>query len=566
MQQSPDNSVAAQQVDYAVSQLTSLSILPATALRYLSKFTQSNFDIDSIIRIIESDPALTALVLSSDINQGSSIVEIVNKIEPTLLQKKLLSAKMLPIFDADNKRVLSRNQLNLHSLAAAVCARELAPLCSPPIDPQIAFSAGLLHDIGKLAIDEVMPKSFRQLIVESKSQSQNLCSIEQTYLGLDHTILGKHLAEKWQLPSEIIAAIWLHHSPAEIMLTNIPRAEIAVLVQLADLIARRCNIGQSGSFDKPTDINDPAQSLSLTSEQIQQASDELPQQVAQITDTPDLAKTVSAAQYCQLLHSVIAQLNNDPATTTDRQKQLTEQLVSILTHIKGQQKSLIAAETMTNLAELAAGAAHELNNPLAVISGRSQLLNNSETDDSKREILNLISQKAEEATNMVSDLMSFSEPARPRPETVSPLVLLNNAIGLITDKHKTAQAQIQLENIDNLSDVNVDIKQMGIALSNIISNALESYDAGDGKLRIIGTLMPNLDLVRVEIIDSGCGMSSEVLQKSAMPFYSAKPAGRQRGMGLAIADRLIKLNNCSINIASIPQKGTTVTVLLPCVT
>ena len=563
MRQSPDNSAAAQQVDYAVTQLASLSILPATALQYLTKFAKSNFDLNSIAHIIESNPVLTALILSSEINQGSSIVEIVNHIEPTLLQKKLLSAKVLLIFGTDNERVSSREELNIHSLATAVCARELASFSSPKINPQVAFSAGLLHDIGKLAIDEVMPKSFQQLITESKSQNQNLYATEKTYLGLDHTILGKHLAEKWQLSLEITTAIWLHHSPAEIMLTNIPHAEFAILVHLADLIARTCNIGQSGSFDKPIDINELAQHLSLTPEKIQQISDELPKQVAQMTDTTALAKTISTEEYCQLLHKVIAQLNTNPAITTDRQKQLIEQLVSILTHTRNTQKSRVDAETLANLAELAAGAAHELNNPLAVISGRSQLLNNSETDESKKEILSLISLKAAEATDMVSDLMSFAKPARPRPETVSPLVLLNNAIELTTDKHKTAQARIQLENIDNLPDINVDIKQMGIAFSNIISNALESYDTDYGKLRIIGAIMPNLDLVRIEIIDSGCGMSSEVLQKATLPFYSVKPAGRQRGLGLAIANRLIKLNNCSMNIASIPEKGTTVTLLLP---
>ena len=566
MQQLRDNSVAVQQVGSAVSNLTGLSVLPGTAVRYLAKFTQNDFDRDSLIHIIESDPALTAFILSSAPEPDFSIAAIVNRTAPAQFRRKLLSAKVLPLFAAqDEERLFLRSQLTLHSIACAVCAKELASSFSPQIDPQLAFSAGLLHDIGKFGLDEVMPKSFQRLTATAGAQNQSFYSIEQTYLGLDHTILGKHLAEKWQLPPEIITVIWLHHSPAEIMLTNIPHIEIAMLVNLANLIAHNCNIGQSGSFDKPADINKIAARLSISPEQIRQLSDELPNKVAQITDASALAKTTSAAQYCQLLSDVLAHLNNSPEITTNQHRQLTEQLVSILTHTSDAQGSLVAAETMANLAELAAGAAHELNNPLAVIAGRSQLLSNSETDQSKKETLELIFQKAQVAADIAGELMNFARPAQPQSETVSPLVLLNNAFKLTTDKGEIEHIPAQLENIDNLKDAYVDIEQMAEALSNIISNALESYDQGSGQLKIVGAFIPDSNQVRFDIIDSGCGMSSEVLQKASLPFYSAAPAGRKRGMGLAIAYRLIRLNNGCITIASAPQKGTTVTVLLPCV-
>ena len=566
MQQSLDNSIAVQQVDCAVSNLTCLSILPATAVRYLTKFTQGDFDSESLLHIIESDPALAAFILSSAAKPDFSITAIVNQTTPAKLRRKLLAAKVLPLFAAkDEERLLLRSRLTLHSIACAVCARDLASLASPQIDLQLAFSAGLLHDIGKFALDEVMPKSFQRLTAEAGLQNQSLYSIERTFLGLDHTILGKHLAEKWQLPPEIITAIWLHHSPAEIMLTNIPHTDIATLIHLANLIACNCGFSQFGSFDKNIDIEKTAQKLSIRPEQIQQISDELPGKIAQITEASDPAKTISAAQYCQLLNEVVTQLNDSPEIKTNQNKQLAEQLVSILTHTKDEQASLVAAETMANLAELAAGAAHELNNPLAVIAGRSQLLGNSETDQSKKETLELIFQKAQASAAIAGELMNFARPAQPQPETVSPLVLLNNAFRLTTEKNKISNIPAQLENTDNLKDAYVDIRQTATALSNIISNALESYDQGSGPLKIVGAFIAEANQVRFDIIDTGCGMSSEVLQKASLPFYSAAPAGRRRGMGLAIAYRLIKLNNGCITIASAPQKGTTVTVFLPCV-
>ena len=561
MQQSLNNAAAVQEVDYAVSHLRSLSVLPATAIQYLSKFTQNNFALDPIRQIIESNPALTVNILSSTTDQDCSIADVLSRIEPAELREKLLSTKVLSIFDDKNDGLLLRKELDLHCLTVAVCAKELASLI-PTIDPQLAFSAGMLHDIGKLAIDELMPKSFQRLTLEARSQNQSLYSIEQTYLGIDHTILGRHLAQNWTLPPEIITAIWLHHSPAEITLTNIPHTEIALLIHLADLI---CNFGRPGSFDKSADINKIAERLSLSPEQIHKASDELPHRVAQISQNVALPKTVSATEYCQLLHKVIAQLNNNPITTNGKQKELTEQLVSILTHTKDEQNSLIAAETLIGLAEFAAGAAHELNNPLAVISGRSQLLSNSETDENRKEMLEIISQKAQETTDIVGGLMNFAKPAQPQPKTVSALVLLNNALRLTADKHKIDQLQTQLENIDNLKNAHVDTEQIVTAISNIISNAIESYVNANGPLKIAGAFVPESNLIRLEITDSGCGMSSEVLQKAIQPLYSAKPAGRQRGMGLATASRLIKLNKGSMNITSTPEEGTTVTIFLPCV-
>jgi len=70
--------------------------------------------------------------------------------------------------------------------------------------------------------------------------------------------------------------------------------------------------------------------------------------------------------------------------------------------------------------------------------------------------------------------------------------------------------------------------------------------------------------VRLKISDSGCGMDAETLEKAIHPFFSSKPAGRKRGLGLPFAIRLIQLNKGSFEMVSEPGKGTAVTILLPC--
>jgi signal transduction histidine kinase len=69
--------------------------------------------------------------------------------------------------------------------------------------------------------------------------------------------------------------------------------------------------------------------------------------------------------------------------------------------------------------------------------------------------------------------------------------------------------------------------------------------------------------LKLQIADSGCGMDEETLRKATQPFFSAKPAGRKRGMGLALAQRIIQSNGGSLDITSQPGKGTTATILLP---
>jgi signal transduction histidine kinase len=215
------------------------------------------------------------------------------------------------------------------------------------------------------------------------------------------------------------------------------------------------------------------------------------------------------------------------------------------------------------IAEIAAGAAHELNNPLAVISGRAQLLSQSETDETKKIILNQITEKTKDAYEIVGQLMSYARPAKPQTRTVSPFILINNCMEKVNARYLSEPLDIKLENIENLSDIEVDPEQIAEAIAQIIYNALESYESGNGPVVISGSEQKEKNLIEISIKDSGCGMSPETLQKAAEPFYSDKPAGRQRGMGLALASSLLKNNGCTVNIQSQLDKGTTVTILLP---
>jgi len=743
MNKSAKNTAATRQVELIIRQIEGLSTLPEVAAGYLAKLADGAIDRVALGEIIESDAAFSAKILSLAYKERvvftdgkPSVSEAVAKLPGSMIREAVLSSKVFGAFeadyDADSARALGRKQLALHGLGVACCARDIAELVLGDSQKQLAYSAGLLHDIGKLALDEVMPKSFEQMVNEAKSQNASLQHVEQKRLGIDHAVIGKRLAEKWHLPREIVLAIWLHHSDPEIICENLPAARIAGIVHLADIITRQCDIGMSGSFDLPDSISELTESLSMSAEQIENIRNRLVDQVRQRSKLLGLDVTGGTSAYCELIGATAAKLAHDntglaaenrqlltsgahtdfvceflsgvsadmsaievaavfasgwqkhyqtgpvcvyvqseddkdlwEAAVVDssgrlgmqvikhtgegpiageelagefgisdaddsimwlleqiecefdqartqiaplligsgaiggviferrgpaqargqlelfgtvasvgaqiialasarlRQGRLSEQFARLLGEQRESRSVLAAAKSLQAVAEMAAGAAHELNNPLAVISGRVQLLYDAEGDEKKKETLRQIQERAEEISRIVGDLMSFARPEEPAPKMISVRALVDEAVRRTVKAGRQKALVVEFASIDELGDVCVDNEQVVTAISNILSNALESYPEGTGPIRIDGGCEQPVGSAAFAIIDSGCGMDENTLGKAAQPFFSAPAAGRKRGMGLAHAQRLIQLNNGSLHLASRLGAGTRVTIHLP---
>ena len=751
MPEIPADPTVAQQVELAVRQLEWLSILPCAAGQFLSLLAQTSQS--ELAEIIESEPALTVRFLSLMHQQGlappdeiPSIRQQLDGLPKHIIRDAFFSIGVYQPSDQTEQRGLLRKQLIEHCLAVACCARDIAETVPLAMDPYLAYLAGLLHDIGKLALDEAMPRSFAGIIEQAKSQQACSCTIERQHLGLDHTILGKHLAVKWHLPGQIIPAIWLHHSDTGKIAQNMPEAKIAQVVQLADLLARQCGIGQSGSYDAPDSAGQIAEELGISTEQSEQIKWALAEKVTEKSKVLGLDLPNATENYYKIIHTTAAQLAREhtklsvensriqsalshidfameflsninsnttlldiaedfavrwqrffqtgpvclylvPSTESKtikavvaedpsqakavalsvpfegpvipqdivrgfavldayrrtnwvfeqlevdfdisqtkvapllsggkaigaivfefrypvepeefeekfktaaciggavlamaaagcKNERLAEQFAQLITG--GEQIQPQVAETaekeiqqqevetirpLEALAEMAGGAAHELNNPLSVISGRAQMLAESEEDPEKKRMLKQIQENARELSGIIDDLMSFAEPPQPRPTETDIKQMLGEATQLAAQKQKAEQLDIKVDVAEGLEDVFVDSAQIVSAIANIFSNSLESYDDGSGPIEVTAEPDESGEFVKMSISDTGCGMDAETLKKAAQPFFSAKPAGRKRGMGLAYAARLIELNNGSLNITSRPGEGTTVTILLPC--
>ena len=733
------DSTVAQKMELIIRRLGSISILPSVAVQFYSKLLQPHFSLSSVADIIELDPVLTAEALSlinkqnlDAFGERFSLHHTLGKLPPHLVRDVLLSVRVFGAFDSDD-RIVARKELALHALAVACCAKDIAEIISPRMDSQLAHCAGLLHDIGKLALEEAMPKSFANIVEQARSTGADTCTVESRLLGLDHTIIGKRLAQKWRMPSLITLAIWLHHTDTAKISQDMPEARIAQVVQLADLVTHQTNFGKFGSSYSPDQVEQLARSLDISLEQLDHIRQKLPEEVRQKSALLGLDLPNTAAAYCDAVHNAVARLageqtelsleNRKLQTSSSHFNFLTDFLLSIsstdeavdvaenfavrwqkfyqtgmvclylvpqtssqpleavvvenlsqtkLVHLNApsgasavpavigrdfavldahdysdwlfgqldvefdlnrtklmpllaggqavgaivfelrypadidlflekfkmtssvagavlymacacqrQQnfaeqfvRHLSAADTirpqdiidssLEALVEMAAGAAHELNNPLTVISGRAQLLNETETEQQKKQNLMQIQENAGRISRVIEELMSFARPSQPRPVETSIKQILDEAVQLTRQKTGVDHINVQMEVAENIKNVFVDSAQIVSAIANILSNAVESYTGSLGPIKITATSERTDSFTEVEISDLGCGMDPETLKKATQPFFSAKPAGRKRGMGLAYAYRIIRLNRGSLNIKSQLGVGTTVTIMLPC--
>ncbi|MCJ7729855.1 MAG: HDOD domain-containing protein, partial [Sedimentisphaerales bacterium] len=335
--QNPD-SLSARRVELAVGQCESLSILPALAARFFAQLGRMELTPSSLAELVESDPALTVLVLRLCRNKGIIIkqpeywiLQVLESLPLREVRDAMLSAKIYGLSAvalakgeglSEDPRADFRKELTLHSLAVACCAERLAQLATPSLDGETAHLAGLLHDIGKFLLDEAMPKSFDTLLEQARSRKTSFAAVEQENLGLDHTILGKRFAQKLGLPSDVILGIWLHHSQTGAISQAMPQARIAAVVELADCIVRRAGIGESGSFDEEVSPEAIAGPLGLTAEQIRQVEQQLPDLVRQKSEVAGLTLLKPGWAYCDALRATAGQLATESTKLFDESTRL----------------------------------------------------------------------------------------------------------------------------------------------------------------------------------------------------------------------------------------------------
>ena len=155
----------------------------------------------------------------------------------------------------------------------------------------------------------------------------------------------------------------------------------------------------------------------------------------------------------------------------------------------------------------------------------------------------------------------FAQPPSPRAAQTAIGQIIEEAVQLAGHKAGAEHVNAQVHISPEVKEVLVDPAQAVVADANIIANSIESYANPTGPVKIKAE--PKEGRLRLQINDPGCGMDEATARKATSPFFSAKPVGRSRGMGLAHASRLIRLNGGTLEIESRPDHGTVVIIALP---
>jgi putative nucleotidyltransferase with HDIG domain len=741
--------VREKRVELILQQLEELPTLPAVAVKVLEVTSREDADIKEVVRLISSDLSLTTRILQLVHRADVGVRGEVNSVERAIVllgfdavRSAVLAISVFQTFNSDPaRRPAAANHFAIeefwkHSVAVACCAELLAgELISAygrniDVDPAEAFVCGLLHDLGKVALDAALPKSFDKVVEATELLRGNIADLERTIIGLDHMVVGKRLAERWGLPATIRDCIWLHGQLPTALPSTVKNPRLVNLITLADVLAREQHLGFSGNFaftlprqplidaiglpdgstekvlQKLVDAIDPrAKALGLGSgssgelyqQALAQANRELGRMSGQLAaknrrlavrakffdalsqfqselrpDAPpqsvlqaigqtavSVLNATSAAVFsvipgqtyaevilvdsqgdifeqtvidCPkglikpaggdgpvlacgdeqewLLSAVSPRLGDDrrfwicleadgvciggvvwgarsgesqrlspqvleltalatgwsltlrTSQIREEARALSEQLAEANRRLHNAQNEILRSKTMITVGEMAAGAAHEMNNPLAVISGRAQILATQLTDPKLKHSASLICEQAHTITDIITELMAFAKPQQPRITECELPELIGKALHetkLVTDP---ADRQIEVTMTD-VPPVLVDGAQVTAALKEVISNAIQATDPVSGQITIHAAYDAYSSRVALTIADNGCGMDDETLKRAFDPFFSAKPAGRRRGMGLPKALRWIEASGGTMRLESRKGKGSRGSILLP---
>jgi two-component system NtrC family sensor kinase len=226
------------------------------------------------------------------------------------------------------------------------------------------------------------------------------------------------------------------------------------------------------------------------------------------------------------------------------------------------QARLIQSEKLASLGKLAAGIAHEINNPLGgVLIYTHLLLEDTDKDSGQYENLKKIVKETTRCKDIVKGLLEFSRPKEPEMVPTDIHEAINRALAIFEPQALFQNIQVQKE-FSEVPRIIADSSQLQQVFTNIIANAAEAM-AGSGILTIRTSLEKQTGRIKIELSDTGHGIKPENMTRLFEPFFTTKEVGKGTGLGLAISYGIVQKHQGSIEVRSEIGKGTTFTVILP---
>ena len=258
-------------------------------------------------------------------------------------------------------------------------------------------------------------------------------------------------------------------------------------------------------------------------------------------------------------------------TTNDELQDLADTFNSMASALKTRDEQLKEftrskireSERLALVGQLAAGVAHELNNPLqGIVTYSHLLLERLPAESAARDSIQKIVTQANRCIQIIRGLLDFSRPKLPQKKLSNLNHVLQQCVALVEDQHQFHNIEVVRRLDEHLPQVVVDPAQIQQVFMNMLINAAEAMN-GEGRLTLATRHAAADGCVEVDFTDTGHGINPEDMDKIFNPFFSTKEIGHGTGLGLAISYGFIKEHHGAINVESEVGRGTTFTIRLP---
>ena len=227
------------------------------------------------------------------------------------------------------------------------------------------------------------------------------------------------------------------------------------------------------------------------------------------------------------------------------------------------QDQLVQTEKLASIGQLAAGVAHEINNPLGSVLLYADILckETPEDNEQQREDLQMIIREANRCKTIVNDLLNFPR----QNELLAQTIDINRILHELAKEQRKQEMYLKVEILEDLEPalptIQADPLQLHQMFVNLMSNAAEAMPDG-GELTLRTRSGPAPGFIAIEVQDTGAGISEENMREIFTPFFTTKPIGKGTGLGLAIIYGIVKMHRGQINVHSEVGKGTIFTITL----
>ncbi|HEU4339398.1 MAG TPA: HAMP domain-containing sensor histidine kinase [Planctomycetota bacterium] len=269
---------------------------------------------------------------------------------------------------------------------------------------------------------------------------------------------------------------------------------------------------------------------------------------------PAVARKDEVATMIQAFNSMMEKLDAYHQTLQSDIRKARERITDT-------ERKLFHAQRLSTTGTLAAGIAHEINNPLGGMMNAAEALRSGKLDAAKQsQYLELISDGLNRVKAIVQKILHF-RPQAYQPVPVSLRETVERAVSFLDHKASRRGVEIQNDVEADLEPVFGDALELQQAILNILMNAVDASESGKGKIRV--SVRREGAHVYISIQDNGMGMSPEELDRCMDPFYTTKDAGEGSGLGLPVAASIVENHGGRLQVRSEKGKGTTVTLELP---